>query len=193
MVRLGAAALALVFALPLAGCRLIGDPEPHPSASPTAAVSVSPTPTNSQVVDSLAIKESYERSFDELNRLEIAGGAAEPTRVLLDTTSGSHLKNYMKVLRSDRKVGVKQVGRGKLVGVSVGAGTNTRRPVTACEDYSRTKWIKKDGSELAVDGPIRYLQHAVALKGRDDKWRIDSVSTTDVDDFDTSVCGGGKT
>lgn len=180
----------LLSAVALAGCGLLDDPTPKPPVAPT------PTPpsaiqSDEQTTDAVKIRSAYRRSFNELNRLEIAGGVSRPTVVLKETSSGSHLRNYMKVLRADKKAGVRQIGRGRLVGMSVGAGKVTRRPVTACEDYSNVHWLKNDGSKLAVKGPIRYLQHAVALKKDGERWKIDSVITEKVRDFSTSVCGGG--
>ncbi len=191
MVRRSAAALVLPLALALAGCGLFGNPIPSSSTSPTAAHH-SASRTDEQTEAAAAIETAYRRSFDELNRLEIAGGAKQPTPILRETISGNHLRNYMKVLRADKKAGLKQRGHGKLVGISVGAGTETRRPVTACEDYSKVRWLKKDGSELPVGGPIRYLQRAIALKRAGGQWKVDSVSTTKVADFSSSVCVGGS-
>lgn len=171
-------------------------PSGGPSAEPSSSTSSSPTPSPSSSMnqadsDKAAVKTAYRDSFEEFNRLAMAGGATKLTRVLLDTTSGQHRQHYLKFLRDAKKKGIRQTKPAKLVGVSVDGGTSFTMHLTACEDYSNTSWVRRDGSKLPVKQPIRYLQRATATKGSDKRWRISFVETTNVNSFKGRSCGDG--
>lgn len=78
-----------------------------------------------------------------------------------------------------------------MIGVSVLTGTGSVRSITACEDYTKVKWLKRNGKELQVDQPLRYVQRGKAKRGDDGKWRIDYLESTDVTSFKSGICGGG--
>lgn len=172
-------------------------PPPPPSGGPKVATSsptsLSPTPSPSPSVDQdaadkAAVEKAYRTQFAEFNRLEMAGGATKLTKTLLNTTSGEHRRHYLMWLREDKETGQRQLNPAKLVGVTAGSGTSTRRKVTACEDYSDVKWVRH-GKPFKPNGTPRSVQRATALKGKDGKWRIDLIRTTAVKEFPKTVCG----
>jgi len=130
--------------------------------------------------------------FRRLNRLGMAGGSDKLTRILLDTTSGQHQLHYLSVLREAKKLHLHQTRPGTLIGMSITSRSALSMHLTACEDYSKTSWIRPDGSKLPTEHPLRYFQHATAKKGKDHKWRIDFVETTDVKSFKGLPCDKGS-
>lgn len=196
-----AAAATLCATLLLAACtQHAPQPPPPPASGPkmpsdapsSAAPSPSASPTaDPEAADEEAVKQAYRKSFSELNRLEVAGGANELTQVLLNTTSGQHRQHYLQFLRDAKRRHIHQTKPGILVGISIGSYSASTVHFTACEDYSKTAWMKANGSKVNVKQPVRYLQHAIAKKGKDHRWRIDYIETTDVKSFRGLPCGSG--
>ena len=122
----------------------------------------------------------------------MAGGATKLTQTLLETTSGVYRQLLLSSLQSDHRHHIHQVNSGKLVSVAIDPGTHSNRKLTACEDYSHSSWVKRDGSKVKVDQPILYVQHSTAKRGADGKWRIDVVRTTSVKSFKRSDCVGSE-
>lgn len=195
-----AAAATLCATLLLAACtQHAPQPPPPPASGPkmpsdapsSAAPSPSASPTaDPDAADKAAVEKAYRTQFAEFNRLEMAGGAPKLTRALLDTTSGVYRRLLLSSLRSDSRDHIHQVNSGKLVSVVVGPGNHSRRKLTACEDYSHSSWVRKDGSKVKVDQPILYVQHSTAKRGSDGKWRIDYTSTATVKKLTTAACHG---
>lgn len=144
---------------------------PTPRVGPQTTVSTpTPTPTLSQEELSAMAEEVYRTFFDEWVRLERAGGADEPTQILLDNGAGSYLEGVVALLQDQKARGVEIGGPLPRVTVAPTHG-DTAQPeagiiLRVCED-NRDGWFEdetgRDSGEL-VQGTVRVEQIEDRLK-----------------------------
>lgn len=177
MRRLAWNAVAVLAAAVLAGCQPTTPTPPSPTTPVQSPTSV-PTPTylctpeaggdeapcseieyeEMKAKDALYAEAEavYREFFAENIRISRAGGAAEPTEVLLRTTHGFYLDDVLSLFRSQRERGIHAKGEDptivtakRLVGQSKGGSIVA---LAICVDA--TRWSFYRGTEWVSDGAV---------------------------------------
>ena len=179
--------LALAAALVAGGCTP-DEPKQSTSPSPAMTASASPTPTENaqerqQRLDREAAENAYRTSDKELARLAMAGGASKPTKILRATTAGDYLAVQMSDLKDLKKRGWRADRPIRSSVVADGGWSATEIGLTACEDASQVRLLKKNGKADKNDRPARGVQTLTATKVAGG-WKITDVDTKFVKSFD---------
>ncbi|SDS52675.1 hypothetical protein [Microlunatus soli] len=124
-----------------------------------------------------SVEHAYRAGFAEATRIQRMGGSAKPTRELKQTMTGNYLELNMEGIAP----GV--TGTGVLrIGVVVTALNEERgrAVLVGCEDWSRFEVVDDESGKPLWDPGSRYLiQHMVAEKGPDDRWRVADLRSTE--------------
>lgn len=177
-----AAAIAAALALTLSACGG-DDPQPIETVTPapwpgeTAGPSPTGTPTPSQEKLSAQAEHAYRAFFDEWTRLERAGGADEPTQILLDNGAGDYLNAVMLLLRDQKANGVTVEGpmpTARVLPAPGGdfRGIDPRLTLRVCEDHRAGRYTDSEGTH-----PQRLLEGTLYLAFLDGRPKIVAGTT----------------
>ncbi len=195
--RVVACGLVVLAALLAGGCTPESGPAQSTSPSPVMSAPPSPTPSptptenaqeRQQRLDFEAAKGAYLAATSEFDRLLMSGGAREPTRALLATTSGDYRRALMYVLEtfkanrwhSDRPI-------PQIVAIRGGWSPN-ELDLAACEDTSKVRYLDRRGKEVLTDRKRRYV-HSLTAKKTKGQWKIATIDSEAVKSFTHEACG----
>ena len=126
---------------------------------------------------------AYVESRAEGDRLAMAGGVAEPTRVMKEYTAGAYLDVLLTDLRTLKENGW-HTNTKSVTSVTANRGWSpTELGLTACEDASRVKLLNSRGNEVQETRPRRFVQRLTATKV-DGRWKISDVDSKIVKNLD---------
>ena len=134
-------------------------------------------------LDQEAAENAYRTAAKEVGRLAMAGGATKPTKILLATTAGDYLEVQIGGLKYLKKHGLRADRPVRSTVVANGGWTPTQIGLTACEDASQVRLLKKNGKADKNDRPARGVQTLTATKVAGG-WKITDVDTKFVKSFD---------
>ncbi len=171
--RISAALLTLAL---LPGCA----PSAAPTSTPTPTYWCTPLPTpgvspgppyrcpeyrarmNAQTHASEAeAMEVYRRFFDEFWRLQVEGGALEPTPIILETTEGAFQRANMAVLRDQKENAFRVQGPPPILTMAPDRNrryADSEVVLTTCEDARTSALMNPDGTKNS-DGRL-YVRQA---------------------------------
>jgi hypothetical protein len=147
---------------------------------------VRPTPTPTENAEERkqreafeAAEKAYRSNWAEAGRLSVAGGADEPTQLLLQTSSGQYLADTMQSLQSIKKEKLRASGPGELVWVRDGAYSTDKLVLRGCEDYRSAVLTKQNGDIYTPEGTRVYDQTITVLKVKG-AWKLNDQDTKQV-------------
>ncbi|MFT4167353.1 MAG: hypothetical protein QM650_19120 [Microlunatus sp.] len=135
-------------------------------------------------LDQEAAEKAYLTASKEVGRIAMAGGAAKPTKILLATTAGDYLEVQISELKYLKERGLRADKPVRSTVVANGGWTPTEIGLTACEDATQVRLLKKNGKDFKQENrPQRAIQTLTATK-KAGVWKITDLDTKFVKSFD---------
>lgn len=177
MRRLTRVTATILTAVVLVGCQPTTSPTaPTPSPSPSISTPV-PTPTymctpeaggqeapcTQAEYDEMKAKDAlyaeaeavYQRLFAENIRISRAGGTAEPTSVILETTEGAFRDNVMSIFREMADEGTRARGEDPTLAIERAPGISKQGSIVALSIcVNATRWAFYNGEKQVSQGRI---------------------------------------
>ena len=186
----GAVAIVVACALALSACGGEAGSPPIETVTPTpwpgdpierGAPSPSPTPIPSQAQLSARAEVVYRAFFDEWMRLERAGGADQPTQILLDNGADNYLEIVMGLLRHQKETGYTVSGPASTTEVVASPGgdydgIDPRYTLKVCEDHTKAIYVL--GQERRQG---RLVQGTVYLREVDGQLKLVGIDTMETE------------
>jgi hypothetical protein len=176
--QLGAVAASCTL---VAACTPSGPPVSTPSPTPA---STSPSETQLERQTRLAFEaaeKAYRANSAEVQRLSLAGGTYQPTKVLKNTSTGEYLKLQMSALKFLMDHKYRSSGKASIRWVKNESFEQARLKIQACEDSSGIALIDSYGKKVPSDskGNNFYIQDITAVR-IDGAWKLSDFSSQDV-------------